>query len=153
MTVPVNLNGRGVFAPTHKYLNSVAMLLDYCEWDDASTGEVNEYGWHARLFTDFSIESAYKLVADYATDFNTFLAWLDCEQMIDILSDGKNWIILTDRNGFVYASGYSTKEEAKKEFDEIEAEYNKFAQNSFNEFCKDMSVAMKANAQMPEQSS
>lgn len=126
MTVPVNLNGRGVFAPTRKYDNSCAMLLDYCEWDDNSTGEVNEFGWHVRLFTDFSIESAYKLVGEYASDFNTFLAWLDCQQMIDILSDGKNWVVVTDKYGYVGAVCYSTKEEAEKEFNEIEAEYNKF---------------------------
>ena len=131
MSVPTSLNVGGVFASTHKYSSSAAMLLDFCEFYDAETGSVHENGTHARYFI-MNIESAYKLVNGWIlygvhgmvnADFTTI--WWDIRQMIDILSDGQFWVVTTDSQGFVDANCYETNEKAWDAFSLVEHDYMK----------------------------
>lgn len=127
MSVPTILNVGGVFEPTHKYNSSVAMLLDFCEWQKDQTGSVHENGTHARLF-DMDLAGAYALVSDWVSSANSkrdWLDWFDCRQMIDILVEGRYWVITEDAQGFVDANGYETYESACDAFSLIEHDYMK----------------------------
>lgn len=131
MTVPTVLNVGGVFQATHKYGNSVAMLLHFCEWQTDQTGSVHENGTHARFFDINDLAAAYTLVSEWIADeeANWFQAkpvlWSEARQMIDILFEGRYWIITEDAQGFVEAQGYETYESAWDAFSLVEQDYMK----------------------------
>lgn len=127
MTVPTVLNVGGIFAHTHKYDSSVAMLLDSYEWHKEQTGSVHENGIVARLF-DMNLESSYVLVTEWIADsnpFDNFINWNDARQMIDILVEGRFWIVSEDSQGNVYATGYETYESAWDAYSLVEHDYFK----------------------------
>lgn len=125
MTVPTVLNVGGVFAHTHKYDSSVAMLLDFCEWQTDQTGSVHENGIVARFF-DVNIESAYGLVNDWiSVEPENEPDWKDARQMIDILAEGRFWVVKEDSQGFVGATGYETYESAWDAYSLVEHDYMK----------------------------
>ncbi len=140
--IPVNLNVPGPFKPTHKYANSVAMVLDSCEWEDRITGDV-EFGQYVQLWADLSVKNAYEMVSEFISDnygdLNNYLEsnrvlaqmipWIDCKQMIDILVEGKTWLLSTDSQGFVTAQCYSTFDEAGDIFDDIDQSYMKWSKD------------------------
>lgn len=127
MAVPTVLNVGGVFAHTHKYNSSVAMLLDFCEWSTDQTGSVHENGTHARFF-DIDLANAYQLISDWIADcpfVTQSVLWCDARQMIDILVEGRFWVIMEDSQGFVNAQGYETHESAWDAMSLIEHDYMK----------------------------
>lgn len=125
MTVPVVLNVGGPFTVSHKYNNSVAMVLDSCEWYDAETGSVDVNGTYARLFK-LDLTSTYRLIDSFmelSSDTTEFVRWSDIRQMIDILVDGQFWLVTTDSQGFVDANGFGDEEKAWDAYSLIEHEY------------------------------
>ncbi|AYN58001.1 hypothetical protein HWB90_gp051 [Mycobacterium phage Fowlmouth] len=118
MTAPIVLNVLGYFSPSPKYANSVAMVLDLTDsWDD-DFGDVDTYGTQVMVFYRFTIQEAYAAVNAYiqntTTGFNSFVPWRDASQLIDIITEGQNWIVTTDSDGFVNAECFPNLEEAER---------------------------------------
>lgn len=131
MSIPTVLNVGGVFEPTHKYNNSAAMLLDYNEWFTAQTGSVHQNGIVATLF-EMDLASSYQLVNNWIINgfhgqagAEHYETWWNARQMIDILVDGKFWIVIEDEQGFVNAQCYGDSESAWDAYSLVEHDYMK----------------------------
>ncbi|AVD99665.1 hypothetical protein HWB51_gp047 [Mycobacterium phage Cuke] len=128
MSAPIVLTVPGFFAPSNKYSSSVAMVLDQTDGYSDEYGDVNEYGSYAISFYGIGIEEAYNLVAEFIADtvqsFNPGVWWSEVRQLIDILGEGRNWIITTDSQGFVGAEAFTDEEEARKVFEERQTDYH-----------------------------
>ena len=126
MAVPTVLNVGGPFAHTHKYNSSVAMVLDFCEWQTEQTGSVHENGTHARLFVMDTIDKVYNLVNEWLACSDVHEAfWSDVRQMIDIIFEGQNWVVTTSSDGFVDATGYEHSQDAWDAMSLIEHDFMK----------------------------
>lgn len=119
--VPTVLDVSGSFFETsHKYNSSVAMVLDSADGFDDQTGEVD---WVYHIYAHYSIDTAdaYQIVANYIEQETLSSAcnpptWHEARQMIDILTEGSNWLLYTNTQGFVYATCFETLAEAKDAF-------------------------------------
>lgn len=128
MSIPVNRIVPGqYFAPTRKYHNSIAMILDRVDgWSDA-TGDANEFGRYTTLFADITIELAYKMVVNYIDSYvDSQPVWAEVRMAIDILSETGQWLLVTDDRGFVDAVPFETKELVQKEFQCAVDEYSEW---------------------------
>jgi hypothetical protein len=128
---PIVLDVPGdTFKATHKYGCSVAMVLDDSAASDEQTGDVEAPGGHVMVFYEINIEQAYSIVLEFIgfqQDVSLNTSWAEAKQMIDILVEGKNWIILTNSNGFVFAVPYPEKPAAELVFEAAQESYNEWA--------------------------
>lgn len=119
--VPTVLDVTGsFFEPSHKYLSSAAMVLDSLDSYDDSTGEV-DWVYHIYAHYNIDVADAYAMVANYIEqELNSSACnpptWQEARTMIDILVDGRNWLLYTDSQGFVNAKCFETTAEAKDAF-------------------------------------
>ena len=130
MSAPIVLTVPGFFDPTHKYSSSVAMVLDQADHYDDEYGNAGIYGSEAIVFYGIEIKDAYGIVSEYVADTVQSLnipgdiPWSEVRQMIDTLTDGKNWIITTDSQGFVVAEAFPDDNEATKVFEERQTDWH-----------------------------
>ena len=130
--IPVNRIVHGstnFFEPTHKYHNTIAMILDSTDgWDD-STGDCNEYYRHTAIFTDITVGEAYRIVNEYIGQRpiqQPCPSWEEARDAIDILSGCGNWLMVTSDVGFVDALPFESKEKAQEAFSEEQRDYDQF---------------------------
>jgi hypothetical protein len=108
-----------------KYSSIVAKVFDGQDWDSAETGDV-EWFAHIRAFYNIDMDAALDIISDYV-DSGDIDRSFSIRKIIDLLIEGRNWLVLTDSQGFVNAVSLSDLEEAKAEFERMELAYEKWA--------------------------
>lgn len=109
-----------IFTASPKYMSSAAMVLDRADGWDASTGDV-EWNYHIQAFYNLDVADAYSIVSEFIeqerdSSLSDDPPWTAAKQMIDIISEGSNWLLYTNTQGFVTATCFESIAEAKDAF-------------------------------------